>query len=93
MHSKSDDIEVIGYDNPDESVVELLDFFFSRYQIALKTQMSGNDFCFGCVNFLYYKCHKKSFKRGGSYIDSPILDKNTPQMMMLGVLNMQQQML
>ena len=61
MHSKGDDIEVIGYDNPDESVVELLDLFFSRYQIALKTQMSGNDFYFGCVNLLYYKFHKKSF--------------------------------
>ena len=92
MHSKSDDIEVIGYDNPDESIVELLDLFLSRCQITLKTQMSGNDFYFGCVNFLYYKCHKKTFKRGGSYIHSPILDKNTPQMMMLGVLNMQQQM-
>ena len=93
MHSKGDDIEVIGYENPDESVVELLDLFFSRYQIALKTQMSGNDFYFGCVNLLYYKFHKKSFKRGGSYIDSPILDKNTQKMMMLGVLNVQQQML
>ena len=24
-----------------------------------------------CVDLLYYKCHKISFKRSGSYIDSP----------------------
>ena len=33
--------------------------------------MRGNDFIFDSVQLLYYRCHKKSFKRGGSFIDSP----------------------
>ena len=33
--------------------------------------MRGSDFIFDSVQLLYHKCHKISFKRGGSYIDSP----------------------
>ena len=33
-------------------------------------QMRGSDdFIFSCVNLLYYKCHKITFKHGGFYID------------------------
>ena len=32
--------------------------------------MRDSDFIFDCVNLFYYKCHKISFKRGGSDIDS-----------------------
>ena len=31
--------------------------------------MKGNAFACDCVNILYYKCNKKFFNRGGSYID------------------------
>ena len=31
---------------------------------------------FYSVQLLYYKCHKVSFKRGGSYIDPPDWTKN-----------------
>ena len=34
--------------------------------------MRGSDFIFDSVQLMYYKCHKVSFKRGGSLID--ILD-------------------
>ena len=33
--------------------------------------MKGSEFVFDYVQFLYYKCHKKSFNRGEPYIDSP----------------------
>ena len=32
--------------------------------------MIGSSSIFDCVNLLYYKYHKISFKHGGSYIDS-----------------------
>ena len=33
--------------------------------------MRGSEFAFDYVHLLYYKCHKKNFNPGGSYIDSP----------------------
>ena len=38
--------------------------------------MKGSDFIFDSVQLMYYKCHKLSFKRGCSYIDSPDWIKN-----------------
>ena len=32
--------------------------------------MRGSEFVFDYIHLLYYKCHKISFNRGGSYIDS-----------------------
>ena len=70
MHSKSDNIEFMSYDNANEVVNELFQSLLSKYQIGLETSMRGNDFIFDLVQLLYYKCHKINFKRGGSYIDS-----------------------
>ena len=70
MHSKSDNIEIITYDNANEVIEELFESPLFRYQIGLKTSMRGSDFIFDCVNLLYYKCRKINFKLGGSY-DSP----------------------
>ena len=39
--------------------------------------MKGSDFEFDGVNFLYYDFNKISLYRGGSYIDSPKLLKDT----------------
>ena len=33
--------------------------------------MKGSEFIFDSVQLMYYKCHKVSFRRDGSYIDSP----------------------
>ena len=35
----------------------------------MEKSMTGSDFIIDL--FMYYKCHKISFKRGESYIDSP----------------------
>ena len=71
MHLKSDNIEVMTYDNPNEVIKEIFESPFSRYQIGLETSMTGNGFIFDGVSLLYYKCHKINFKRGGSYIETP----------------------
>ena len=71
MHSKSDNIEVMTYDNTNEVIKEIFELLLSRYQIGLETSMRGSYFIFNGVNLLNYKCHKINFKRGGSYTDSP----------------------
>ena len=53
MHSKSDNIELMPYDNANEFVNELFESLLSRYQIVLETSMRGNDFIFDSVQLLY----------------------------------------
>ena len=53
MHSKSDNIQVMAYDDKNEIIEELFDSLLSRYQIGLETQMRGRDFVSDCVNLLY----------------------------------------
>ena len=67
MHSKSDNIEFMTHDSPNEIVGELFESLLSKYQIGLETSMRGSDFIFDSVQLLCYKCHKINFKRGGSY--------------------------
>ena len=71
MHSKSDKIEFMLYDNTNEVVNELFEPLLSRYEFGLETSMRGSDFIFDSIRLLFYKCHKVSFKRGGLFIDSP----------------------
>ena len=52
MHSKSDNIEFMSYDNANEVVDELFEPLFSRYQICLETSMKGNDFIFDSVQVI-----------------------------------------
>ena len=33
--------------------------------------MRGNNFIFDSVQLMHYKCHRVSFKRSGSFIESP----------------------
>ena len=71
MHSKSNNTEVLTYDDPEEIIEELFESLVSRYKIGLETQMRSSDLIFDFINLIYYKCHKINFRRGGSYIDSP----------------------
>ena len=59
-----------SYNDGNKAVNELFKSIRSRYQGNLETLMKGSDFVFDLVQFMYYKCHKVNFKRGGSYIDS-----------------------
>ena len=70
IHSKSDNIEFMSYDNVNEVVHKPFESLLSVYKIGLETSMRRSDFIFDSVELLCYKCHKINFKRGGSYIDS-----------------------
>ena len=71
MHSKSDNVDIIGHDRADEAIEELFESLLSRYQIGLKTSMKGSNLIFDNFSLLYYECREINFKCGGSYIDSP----------------------
>ena len=71
MHSKSNNIEFMPYDNANEVVNEPLESLLSIYQNGLETLTRGSDFIIDSVQLLYYKCQRINFKRGGPYIDSP----------------------
>ena len=72
MHSKSDNTKCTCYTDVNEVANKLFESLCSRYQINLETSMKEKDFTFDLEQFfLYYKCHKVIFRRGGSYIDSP----------------------
>ena len=43
MHSKSDNIEAMTYENLDETIRQLFDSFVSRNEIGLETQIRGSD--------------------------------------------------
>ena len=61
MHSKSDNIEVVIYDNANEVIEKIFESLLSRYQIVIETSKKRSDFIFDGVNLLYYKCHKINF--------------------------------
>ena len=57
MHSKSDNLEVMTYDNANEVIEEIFESLLSKYQMGLETSIKGSDFIFDDVILLYYKCH------------------------------------
>ena len=65
MHSKSDNIEVMTYDNANEVIKEIFEFLLSIYHIGLETSMKGSNSIFALVQLLYYKFHKINFKQSG----------------------------
>ena len=71
MHSKSDNIQVMMGNETDEVIVDLFDSFLQRYQKKFEESMRGSELAFDSVDSLYYKLHKISLNKGGSYIDSP----------------------
>ena len=70
MHLKSDNIEIMNYDEADEVIEEVFESLLNRYQIGFKISIKGSNFNFGYVNLLHYKCNIINLKRSGSYIDS-----------------------
>ena len=53
MHSNSNNIEVVTYDNANEVMEEIFELLLSRYQIGLETLTMGSNFTFDGVNLLY----------------------------------------
>ena len=54
MHSKSNNIEVMLYDNANEVVNEVFESLLSWYQIGLETSMRGGDFILDSVQLINY---------------------------------------
>ena len=55
----------------DEIIEEIFNSLLQRYQEGLEESMKASEFVFDSVNSYYYKLHKISLNKGGSYIDSP----------------------
>ena len=76
MYTTSNNIEImIGYEIG-EIIGELFESLLKIYQEGLKKSMKGSEFVYDSIDLLYYKHHKTSLNRGGSYIDSPEWLKN-----------------
>ena len=60
----------------DEIIEELFKSLLQRYQEGLEKSMGESNLVFDSVDALYYNLNKLSFRRGGSYIDSPEWLKN-----------------
>ena len=85
IHSENPSV-FIGYET-DNIIKELFKLLLEEYQDSLKRNMKSSDLVFDCVDALYYKFHKTSLNRGGSYVDSPEWLKNK-KTMMTNVFNM-----
>ena len=71
MDSKSNNTEVMTYDNANETFKEIFESTLSRYEIKLETSMKRSDFILDGINLLYCKYHKINLFVGGSYLGSP----------------------
>ena len=93
MYSKTDNIEVMMGNETNKIIKDLFDSFLQRYKKNLEESIRESEFVFDSVDSLYYKLHKISLNRGGSYIDSPKWLKNkkattNPKIMMTNAFNM-----
>ena len=71
MYTRSDNIEIMFFDDSDDIIEQLFRLLVQKYEENVQNKMRGSDFEFDGVNFLYYDFNKISLNRGGSYIDSP----------------------
>ena len=77
MHLTSDSIEIMIIDNEtDEVIEERFKSLLQKYLQGLEKSMKGTEFVFDRIDLLYYKIHKISLNRSGSYIDSTEWLKN-----------------
>ena len=53
MPLRSENIEVMTYDNVNEVIEEVFESLLSRYQIGLETSMKESNFIFDSVQLLY----------------------------------------
>ena len=54
-----------------EIIKKLFESLLQKYQERLEKSMKGKEFVDDSVDLLYYKLHRISLSRVGSYIDSP----------------------
>ena len=71
MYTRSDNIEIMFSDDNDDIIEQLFESLLKKYEENLQNKMTGSEFEFDGVNFLYYEFNKTSINKGGSYIGSP----------------------
>ena len=69
MHSKSNNIEIMISNEADEFIKNVVDSLKNRSQSNLQS-IKGSEFVFNYIQLLYYKCHRITFNRSRSNIDS-----------------------
>ena len=69
MHNNN--IEIIIGNEPDDITKELFESFLQKHPEGLEKSVKVGEFVFDSIDLLYYKLHKISLNRGGSYMDSP----------------------
>ena len=70
MYSPSGDIEIMVGSETDEIIEKHFKSLLKRYQEGLEESIKGSEFVFDSLSSSYYKHHKGSLKKGGSYIDT-----------------------
>ena len=63
-----------GYETDD--IIEKLFDSFGKISRRIRRKVEKSNLVFNSVDALYYKLHRTSLDRGGSYIDSPEWLKN-----------------
>ena len=76
MCKTSDSVKFRSYDDVSDVVNKLFESLLSRYRDNLGASIRGSDFVFDSVHLMHFKCHRVTFERGESYIDSPSWLKN-----------------
>ena len=64
-------LELTSHSYVNDVVNELFELLLLRYQDNLEISMRRSDFIFDLVTIKHFKCHRVTFKCGGSYIGSP----------------------
>ena len=64
-------IEIMIGNETSEIIKKLFESLLQKYQERLEKSMKGKEFVDDSVDLLYYKLHRISLNRVGSYIDSP----------------------
>ena len=70
MNTNRDNIDIMIGSETDEIIEELFESILKRYQKELEENMRRSEFIFDSINLLFYKLHRISLNRGGSYVDS-----------------------
>ena len=58
-------------DKTNQVIEKNFESHLNKYLIGLETSIRVSNFTFDCAHLLYCKCHKITFKRGESYLESP----------------------
>ena len=76
VHRRNNNIEIMIGNEIDEIIKNLSESLLQRHQEGLEEPIRGSNLFYNGVNLFYYKLHKISSNRSGSYTDSPKWLKN-----------------